>query len=395
MAPMKTFDDIVIRRPDLATSYLALLRAQPGRPIALFAPRRIGKTYFLDGDLAPAAVKDKFLPVYADLWLNRVAPLGAINHALEEALDDVTLPRSSAGKLAKTPVRKIGLLSASLEVGVEPVRRDLPESPELRLDALVSRLAAASGKPILLMLDEIQSLAQAQNGDAVVASLRAVLQKHKKNVFAVFTGSSQEALGAMMMAAGGPMYQFAQLLTFPSLDSEYLTLLADHYREVHPTKSLDRAEMEKVFAHLGYKPALMKDLVKSMSADGLTNLQDGLKRYLTDDRNVSAWQGVFEQLAPLEQAVVVLLAHGVAPMAKDTLDVLAKIPGLNSTLAKVRAALNRMRQTGLLSKAPKGSFQLEDQLFGDYIAGKYVPSYIVNGAIQVANQKAIRIGKNV
>ena len=190
------------------------------------------------------------------------------------------------------------------------------------------------------------------------------------------------------------MYQFAQLMTFPALDTDYLTLLADHYREVHPTKSLDRAAMEKVFAHLGYKPALMKDLVKSMSADGLTNLEDGLKRYLEDDRNVSAWQGVFEQLSTLEQAVVVLLAHGVAPMAKDTLDVLAKIPGLSSTLPKVRAALNRMRQSGLLSKPPKGSFQLEDQLFGDYVAGKYVPSYIVNGTIQLKGKPPSRIGKN-
>jgi len=385
MNTMKTFDEIIIRRPQLAQSYLALLRAQPGRPIALFAPRRVGKTYFLDGDLAPAAQNEGFLPVYADLWLNRAAPLGAINHALEEALDDVSVPKSAAGKIAKTPVKKLGLLSSSLEFGEEPARRDLPASPELRLDSLITRLSSASGKQILLMLDEIQSLAQVPNGDTVIATVRAVLQKHKKIVHAVFTGSSQEALGAMMVAAGGPMYQFAQLLTFPNLDSEYLALLAAHYHEVHPTKQLDLQELEQVFSHLGYKPALMKDLVKSMSADGLTDVATGLKSYLADDRNVSAWQGLFEQLLPLEQAVVVLLAHGIAPMAKDTLAVLAKVPGLGSTLAKVRAALNRMRKSGLLSKPPRGTFQLEDQLFADYIAGKYVPSYIVNGVLQLRN----------
>lgn len=385
---MKTFDDIIIRRPELAQSYLALLSAQPGRPIALFAPRRVGKTYFLDGDLAPAAEKAGLLPVYADLWLNRAAPLDAINHALEESLDDVSVPRSSAGKIAKTPVKKIGLFSASLEFGAEPARRDIPAAPELRLDALITRLAAASGKQILLMLDEIQSLAQAPAGEAAIATVRAVLQKHKKKVSAVFTGSSQEALGAMMMAAGGPMYQFAQLLTFPNLGSEYLALLAAHYRKVHPTKLLNMSDLEKVFAHLGYKPALMKDLVKSMSADGLSDVPSGLKRFIVDDHNVSAWQGLFEQLLPLEQAVVVLLAHGVAPMAKDTLELLAKVPGLDSTLAKVRAALNRMRKSGLLSKPPQGAFQLEDQLFADYIAAKYVPIYIVNGVVQLPRQSA-------
>jgi hypothetical protein len=43
---MKTFDDIEVRRPELAESYLSLIQAQPGRPLAMFAPRRVGKTYF-------------------------------------------------------------------------------------------------------------------------------------------------------------------------------------------------------------------------------------------------------------------------------------------------------------------------------------------------------------
>lgn len=30
---METFDDIEVRRPDLAKSYLSLLAAQPGRPL--------------------------------------------------------------------------------------------------------------------------------------------------------------------------------------------------------------------------------------------------------------------------------------------------------------------------------------------------------------------------
>ncbi len=60
---MKTFDEIEVRRPSLAQSYLALLDAQPGRPLALFAPRRVGKTFFLDHDLAPRATEAGILPV--------------------------------------------------------------------------------------------------------------------------------------------------------------------------------------------------------------------------------------------------------------------------------------------------------------------------------------------
>lgn len=379
---MSTFDDIEIRRPELASSYLSLLKAQPGRPIALFAPRRVGKTYFLDGDLTPAAVDLGYYPVYADLWLNHAAPLDAINQALEEALDDVNVPKSNLGKISKTTVKKLGALGASLELGETPSRRDLPEKPELRMDSLIGRLAADAGKPILLMLDEIQSLGQAAGGEAAIATVRAVLQKHKKVLFAVFTGSSQEALGEMMMSAGGAMYQFAQLLTFPSLGTEYLELLARHYMQVHPAKVLEVSALERVFVHIGYKPALMKDIVKAMSAEGITDVDLALDHFVNDERNYLGWQSVFTGLQPLEQAVLIILAHGLAPMAKTTISVLVGLPTVKATVAKVRTALERMRKAGILSNPPKIGYTIEDSLFKDYIAKTYVPNYIASGSLK-------------
>lgn len=161
---METFDDIEVRRPGIARSYLALLGAQPGRPLALFAPRRVGKTFFLDHDLAPEAKAARLLPVYADLWLHKSAPLEAVNHALEEALDDLLVPDSYVGKVAKTPVKKMGLLGASVDLGDEPHRRTWPQAASLRLDALVTRLARQHKGQVLLMLDEVQTLGDAPDG---------------------------------------------------------------------------------------------------------------------------------------------------------------------------------------------------------------------------------------
>src|SRR6266404_9847222 len=146
-AIVKTFDDLEIHRPELARGYLQLLNAQPHRPIALFAPRRVGKTFFLENDLSPAAHAEGFITVYADLWLHKTAPLDAINPALEEALEELTVPTTTVGKIAKTQVKKIGGLGASLEFGDEPQRRNLPDTPELRFDTLITRLAKQSGKP--------------------------------------------------------------------------------------------------------------------------------------------------------------------------------------------------------------------------------------------------------
>ena len=134
-----SFDDIRIDRPELAASYAALLRGQPGRPLALFAPRQVGKTHFLDHDLAPLARAQGLAPVYADLWLQQAAPLDAINHALEEALDDANVPASALGKIGRTAVKKIGAASVSIDLGDAPARRALPTRPELRLDAQIGR----------------------------------------------------------------------------------------------------------------------------------------------------------------------------------------------------------------------------------------------------------------
>lgn len=372
--PMKTFDDIEIRRPALARTYLHLLDAQPGRPIALFASRRVGKTFFLDHDLAPEAKHAGWMPVYADVWLHKASPLKAINHALEEALDDVTIPAGAMSKIAKTPVKKVSGMGASVEFGEEPEQRTLPEQPELRLDALVGRLALESGKRVLLMLDEIQAIGELPNGESIIATLRAVLQKRKREVGAVFTGSSQEALAAMMVAAGGPMYQFAQLMDFPVLGDEYLALLAEHFGKVHRGKRLNLDALRRVFAHIGFKPALMKDIVKAMSAEGVTDVDRALKNFVEDDRQITGWRAVLEAMTPLERALVVLVAKGKPPLGKETLEALSRMRELSPTPAKIRVAIERMRKAGILTKSAKVGYAIEDRLFADYVERLSLPS---------------------
>ena len=391
---MTTFDDITVRRAELAKLYLIALKAQPGRPLALFAPRRVGKTHFLTSDLAPVAKTAGMLPVYADLWLSRNDPLAAVNHALEETLDDALVPKTSAGKTAKTPVKKVVVFGSGVDLGDAPARRGLPLDAGLRFDALVTRLAAAANKQIVLMLDGFQVMANVQNANDLLGKVRAVLQKNKTLVFAVFTGSSQTELGTMMASAGAPMYQFTQILTFPNLDTDYLMLLAAHYQQVHKEKSLVPADLERIFAHIGWKPAMMKDLIKAMSADGITDVDIGLKMFLADVRNVQEWQGLFDSLQPLAQAVLVLISHKIAPLSKPATDALLKEPGLAATQPKIRYAVDRLRQEQILAKPEHSTtFILQDQLFADYLAQKYITNYLTRakaGISAAAGTKQIK-----
>ncbi|WP_374437595.1 hypothetical protein [Inhella sp.] len=366
------FDSVSIQRPELAASYLGLLASQPGRPLALFGPRRLGKTWFLDQDLTPAARERGWLPVYADLWLQRGAPLAAINHALEEALDDASVPAQSAGKLAKTPVPKLSALGVSVDLGAAPTRRKLPEAPELRFDALIQRLHAAAGRPVLLMLDEAQALAEgsAASAEALAGSLRAVLHKRRQQVYAVLTGSSPDALAQLLATAGAPMYHFAQVLNFPALGDEFLKALAEQYGRVHKGRKPLLDDLRQLFERLGHKPALMRDVVKSMSAEGETDVQRGFAKYLADERHVAGWRALIDTLGPLERGLARAVAAGLAPLGQDTRQQLGQLPGVEAapTVGKVRAALERLRKLGVLTRS--GAPQVEDPFLQAWLLGR-------------------------
>lgn len=366
---MPSFDDIGIRRPAIAASYLGLLAAQPGRPLALFAPRRVGKTYFLDHDLAPAARAAGLLPVYADLWLHKAAPLEAVNHALEEALDDLQVPAGPVGRLAKTPVHRVAVLGSAVDLGPVPVRRALPQAPALRLDALVTRLARQHKAPILLMFDEVQALGEVPDGNTLLASLRAVLHQRRSEVSAVFTGSSQEALARLMNTAGAPMYQFAQMLDFPFLDDSFLALLAGHYHTVHPTRQLALADLREGFRRIGFKPGLMRDIVKAMSAEGITDVQQGITQYMHSEQQTAIWRALLAPVDVFDQAVLATIARGEAPLSQGTLQALAAIPGARPTIAKVRASIEKLRRQGLLTRGKSGN-SVDDPLFAEYLSAR-------------------------
>jgi hypothetical protein len=55
-------------------------------------------------------------------------------------------------------------------------------------------------------------------------------------------------------------------------------------------------------------------------------------------------------------------------MGRETITALAKIKGLNPTLAKVRVAIERLKRAGILAKPANGRYIIEDRLFADYIA---------------------------
>ncbi|MDP1238508.1 hypothetical protein Q6335_27000, partial [Klebsiella pneumoniae] len=86
---------------------------------------------------------------------------------------------------AKTPVRKIGAVGVSVELG-EVGQRKIPDNPYLAFDALLTSLLEAAGRDLVLVFDEFQAVAEVPEADAIAAALRAALTQASSRVGVVF-----------------------------------------------------------------------------------------------------------------------------------------------------------------------------------------------------------------
>ena len=222
-------------------------------------------------------------------------------------------------------------------------------------------------------------------GDSIIATLRAVLHKRKNEVMAVFTGSSQAGLSKIMSTAGYPMYQFAQLLDFPVLGDEYLAQLVGHYATIHRGRKPKLDDLRRMFARVGFKPALMKDLIKNMSAEGITDVDIAFRHFMEDDRQIAGWAALIDSLAPLERSVLFVIAKQLPPMGQQTLKLLIAPKQPPPTLAKIRVVIQRLRKAGIVTKEGGDGLKIDDRLLAEYLATKQHVKSRVNTRLSKAH----------
>ena len=125
-------------------------------------------------------------------------------------------------------------------------------------------------------------------------------------------------------------------------------------------------QLRTLFARLGYKPALLRDIVKSMSAEGITDVDAGFANYLSDDRQTSGWNGLLSSLDNVEHMVLFAIGQGLPPLGKSTLQILTEKTHTKITPSKVRASIEKLRKNGILTKT--GSVvSIDDPLFAEFV----------------------------
>lgn len=333
-------------RPKLASTLADRVLVQAR--IALFGPRQTGKTTLLRQEVMPLVEQRGALAVYLECWADKTDPLASINYAIQKALDTLKVSPSGLKRTARTPVRKIGVAGASIELGDVPTRKQ-PQSKFLLLDALLTELLEETKKDVVLIFDEFQAVAHGPEADAVAAALRAALTQVSKRVGAVFSGSSETMLLETFSRSKAPLYGFANPEPYPLLGEDFIVHVAKKYRlatgrELNPTDAL------QVLRTLGSQPEPFLNAVANTMSNPKWQLADGLKAML--DPNVrNKWTINWLTLTDLQRAALRLVFERRLPTSAQSLAWLAaqlqerKVQG-----SSVTRAIEALQTKGLVSR---------------------------------------------
>lgn len=355
-------------RPALAHRIMRLLMDGPGDPLALVGERRIGKTSLLLFELMQLARQQGLLPVYVDIVQHRADPLAAINYALQEAIDDLTVPDSTLGKRLKTSIKKIGLASTALELGEEPARRR-PDDPFLLADWLIKSLLRVAKKPLLLIFDEIQELATVSNGENIVSAIRSAITKSKNNVRVVFTGSSQDKLLALFSRSRAALYEGASTMPFPYLGEDFIEHIAKLSTERF-RKRFAMSDLTLAYARLHHQPRALIDLVLLFSSSDSESLISLLNERVEMQLTGAQYDTLWRSLKPLQQRICMRIARGGDVTSGEARAAYAAGSDKSQVPAgTVNDALRALVGAHVLTKSSAGRsrYRIDDPLYAEWL----------------------------
>lgn len=360
---MQLADPWHFARNETAEHYVRLLADAPRRPLAIFGPRQVGKTHFLTHDLAPAAALRGWEPVYIDLW-GQPDPLGAACSALETVLRRLALAAGQVGQ--------VGQVGAAASAGPAPTpSAALPSDPSARLAAQFAELIRLQpAKPVLLLLDEAQTLARSVAGEAAMKAIRAIFNSHPGLVLLVLTGSHKAQLNQLVGDHSKTAFKLAAHMDFPVLGAGFVAFMAQRHQAI-TGRELPGAELEWAFGQLQHRPGEMIDFIRLLITDlPGTDVREALAQFKARNRPDQNLADQYDGCTPLQQAVLLEVAANAKLFSKDTRDRVALRIGQPAPVApaSVHNALAQLEAKGILVKSPqRGHYQFDDELMREWV----------------------------
>ena len=218
----------------------------------LAAPRRTGKSTFLQGDLAPALKTAGVEVVYVDLWADPRRDPGAL---IAEAIARALQPR--LGLVARA-AKKAGVKGVKLAGALDIDTSRIGQMDGLTLVEALRTLQQAADRPVALIIDEAQHALTSEAGEAAMTALKSARdqlnQPGQVKLMLVMSGSDRDKLLRLVVSAGAPFYG-SQIQPLPLLDTDFIAhvvgLIEAQRADLQP---VDRAALQAAFAAFGHRP---------------------------------------------------------------------------------------------------------------------------------------------
>ncbi|WP_341649794.1 AAA family ATPase [Thauera humireducens] len=333
----------------------------------LAAPRRTGKSTFLQLDLQPALEAQRVVVVYVDLWSDqRRDPGSLIADAIARSL------QSHLGLVAKA-ARASGLESVSIG-GMKIDTRKIGQIDGVTLVEALKALHETAKAPIALVIDEAQHALTSEAGENAMAALKSARDQLNRpgeiQLMLVMSGSDRDKLLRLVNTNGAPFYG-SQIRRMPALDQDFIAhivrLIEGQRPELAP---VDAEALFKAFEGFGHRPqffmeALGQALSPLDSFEGRFEsavLAAAAQRQKADEAQM---ESDFLGLRPIEQAVLWrMLEQGplFRPYDAEALRFYQEKAGQKVSAQKAQNALEslRARLPALVWKSARGEYAVDD-----------------------------------
>lgn len=357
-------------RTQLATFILNGMDKGLLQRVSIFAPRKRGKTQFIQKDIIPMARELGVLPIYVDFWMQKNDPEGIF---IKSVIDACERNEGFLHKLGKAlNFKKLGFSAAGGKVEVER------SQGELRADlfAVFQRLNELD-MPVLLLLDEVQHLATRKEFDSFTAALRSfVVNREDNNVKCIFTGSSREGLSRLFKDNKAPFYNSSQTQIFEELDMDFVEFELAAFKNVTGGVELDKHKALEILIKQNRAPARFVEMLMNMALNMVHDLDIGVHRYDVDRiESEDHFSKTYEQLKPIEVAILKLVAanesKGLYTKAGlNKVKAFTGDPETDVTKWSVKNAVTRLKSLELIYSPERGKLEIENHDFRDYILEK-------------------------
>lgn len=334
----------------------------------LAAPRRTGKSTFLQADLRPALERAGVVVVYVDLWADQRRDPGVL---IAEVISRTLKPH--LGVIAKT-AQKAGLEKISLAGWLQIDTSKIGKIDGVPLVEALRALNETANAPVALIIDEAQHALTSEAGENAMTALKSARDQlnypGEIKLMLVMSGSDRDKLLRLVNTTGAPFYG-SQIQRMPELGKDFIDYIGGLIESQRPDlRPVDSSMLFEAFQGFGCRPQFfMESLGQVLSPlSGIGGrfeqaLQEAAKQRQSDDE--AQMESDYLGLKPLERAVLWrMLEQGprFRPYDAEALKFYRDQTRMTISAQKAQNALEALRQRvpALVWKSARGEYAVDD-----------------------------------